>query len=433
MTKPKASPKQEIFQSISNLMLGKSSAREQFSGYELPSRFHVVQPQNGIFLIVQELPGQVLQYSTLEAVVSVLVTWSLTLPEEWKDFKLTTSAMEQAAKYWMARREALLTQRVYPVLEKSQPGYCWRRLPYDAQEGPAPCYESIMSHVETNRFAYEAFVGATLDETFERQYYAWLKGAGKDGKGSLMTLKKSIFGDAYGIMPSDPKQQNQFTAAGLVGKRVVAIQDCQYPRIVQTELFMQVTGGDPIRIEDKRKPAYTADVDAMIFVSSNFMPEITGSKAHMRRIILVTFKERTQYDEDERTFKTRLLQEAPFILWRWKEAWRKMKSDHGGMKVDQEITEDVAAATDLKWTSVLERFFIVDTSKRGELRAETFRDILREEARLNDFEIRDFKNYLERHGVKMVQTRDGEKRERIMVGLHRKATASTNSDGTHKF
>lgn len=402
MSKSKAPPKQELLCQMTDVVNHHEDALDQFSGCKpFPKKFHVLEVERGKWRHLEELERKVLKYTTLEAVQKEICNYCTQLPPSFKYFKFDAAKSKEAAQFWSMQDASAFNPKILiaPVLEASQPGYTHHRLDFDAHDMSTPLFDSFMAHVETNQEALLAFIGGLFDPKFPRQFYLWLTGPGGDGKGTLLHLLAQIFGDAYTSLSSDPRQQNQFYTSSLVGKRIAAFQDCINPRVVQSEIFMQITGGDDVRIEEKGLKAYNAKIDAMVIVSSNLEPALTSSEAHQRRAVICQMRKRDHLDGPKSTYRDRLWEERAGILWKCKEAWRKMREEHGDFVAQTEVARNVAEEYETKWASLLERYFVLNLNNSGILRCNDFHTIMTERAKLNDFEIGDFKRYLQRRGV----------------------------------
>jgi hypothetical protein len=390
-------------------------------GVAFKRRFHVLEVERGVYRFLEQLPNQVMAYTTEQAVVNALIDFTAELPgdDDWKHYKLSASKIGSVVAYWLGLPEALFTQKIVPVLEKSQAGFCWHRLAVDAKEGPCPLFDSFLRHVTTNQEAFLAFAGGTLDPEFRRQFYLWLRGDGGDGKGTFMRFMRHVYQNAYAAMPSSTKAlESQFLSSGIVGKRIAAFQDCHNPKLVQSEFVMQLTGGDPLRIEPKGKDAYTTDVDALVIVSSNFKPNFTNSPAHIRRAVICEMAPREELDGDPQTYESRLWEEIPQILWKCKEAWRVMKLEKGGFVADHEAARDVADEAEQKFAYVFNKYF-TPSKDAPSIKQYALCGFISEREKMQPFEYGQFKRYLLRQpGVAIDFDRvPGAARQRLWHGL----------------
>ena len=411
---------QEVADNLAHLANRTALAREVFGDVIFKQRFGVLEPDAGVYRYIEILPNKVVRYTTEKAIKHAFIACIAELPEDYFPYKIAADKVRAVVDYWQALPESQFREKIYPVLEKSQEGYCYHRLPFDACEMPTPLFDSFLAHVETNKFALQAFLGGLLDPNFRRQFYLWLWGSGGDGKGTLMRLLHRIFQNAYTVMSSSQKaQESQFFTSSLIGKRVAAFQDCHNPKLVRSEVFMQLTGGDALRIEPKGKDAYVTDIDALAIVSSNDQPNLTNSKAHIRRLIMCEMRQREVLDGDPQTYEDRLWGEVAGIMWKCKEAWKQMKEKHGGMIADQEAAQDVATASEGRFTYITNKYFDIQPGIRSTLKQHDMHGFIAEREHFSDMEYGAFKKYLLRiPGVSILQTGSGEARARVWIGLH---------------
>lgn len=392
-----------------------------FSGARFPRKFYVQEVERGIYRYIEELPGRVMEYTTDEGICAALVDFMNELPAGFEFYKFDKRKAMNAVEYWACLKASRFEHDIAAVLEAHQlDKYCFHRLDFSAAPGKCELFDNFLSRMSTNRKAFCAMIGALFDPNFSRQFYVWLHGPGGDGKGTILRFLKRVFGRAYMALPADFKQHNQFFSSRLVGKRIGAFQDCHNPKLVQSELFMQLTGGDPMMIEEKNKQPYMAELQAVVWVSSNFEPAITGSEAHKRRLVYCKL-EKGDMDGDKTTYSDRLWEERAAIISLCKRAWEDMKREFSDIKAENEITEDLALSTDTRWQRLTERYFVINLEQEGTLRPTDFYAVLHEDARMNDFEVSQYKRYLERYGVLAKRLSTGT-RPRIMHGLHLKET-----------
>lgn len=376
---------------------------------EWKKKFYPVKLDEGNYGIVEELPGKVIKHTRDKAVIRALTKFSKHIPDELQEYKLT-GKYKDVCEFWENSTESFCIDDVKPVLQKSEKGYCFHRLDFDAHEQETPLFDDLLDHIETNKDAFLAFIGMLFDPTAPRQQYLWLHGEGGDGKGSITRFLRRLFGPSYVALQTHEKMINQFYTSRMVGKRVGVFQDCHNPAFVQGEMFMMLSGGDPIFIEPKMVPGYTDDITTMFIFASNDLPRITGSEAHMRRAVICTMRKRTHYNGSKLTYEDRLWEERAGILHKCWKMWLKHKAENGYVIAEQDILKEVSSNTEEKWDSIFHKFFkIVDDEKNG-LSAHIFSDVITNYAKMyNTKEAGDFVKFIERkYGIKKKQYRSGE-------------------------
>lgn len=413
---------QELFHIFSMLMEGGNALTKQLFKDPFPKRYKTYMAAPGKPPIIIEVkPDGVVLETDLKVVASEIVKYCREMDPDHGEHTINYMFDEgkalRVATYWYLAQTPIEPQEVASVRFLSEVGLTWHRTDFDPQDIPTPLFANFRSHILENEFACLAWIGSLFDLKAARQNYLWLRGEGGDGKGVLMRLLKKIFGPSYVAMATDVKN-NQFSNSILIGKRLGGFSDCHNLNYVMSENFMQLSGGDPVRIEQKGKDGYTADINTMFMFSSNNMPNITSSKAHMRRAVIVELKERTEDCGDPRTYETRFYEERAGIVWQAMKAWKEMIDLHGKMVVNNSVGEQVADDFEDKYLSILEKFFVVKMHDSGGDTCSSIYELLRTQAKLNDFEIHHFKAYLNRKGIKILRKQDEGDRRRIYKGLY---------------
>lgn len=377
---------------------------------EYKKKFYPVELGAGIYGIVEELEGKVIRHTRDKAVIKALTQYSNNIPPELQEYKLTPGKFGEVCAHWENSTPSFPIDDVKPVLQKSTPGYCFHRLDFDMAEQETPLFDDMLDHIETNKDAFLAYLGMLFDPSAPRQQYLWIHGEGGDGKGAITRFLKRLFGPSYVALQTHEKMINQFYTSRMVGMRVGVFQDCHSPAFVQSEMFMMLSGGDPIYIEPKGIPGYTDDIQTMFIFASNDLPKITGSEAHMRRAVICTMRKRTYYNGSKSTYEDRLWGERAGILHKCWQMWLKHKAENGCIIAEQEIVQDVASDTEEKWDATFHKFFkVIDDEKIG-LKAHIFSDVITNQARMFDSkEVNLFKKFIARkYKVTLKQHRSGE-------------------------
>lgn len=407
---------QEVYADYAGLINRTASSLAVFDGRTFPHEFVVAQPDRGKYQVAEILPGKVVRWVPIEAVVKAITEFAADLPA--KDFPfhvIDAGRAERAANHWMMQ-SPIFTDTIHPVLQKSQEGYCYHRLDFDAKDIPTPLFDGFLAHMRTNREAFLAWNGSLFDMKALRQTYLWLYGEGGDGKGVWCRFQRRLLAEAFVALNSETKHINQFFTARLVGKRLGIFQDCHSPAFVQSEMFMLLSGGDPVYVEEKGKMGYTTELLTMFMFSSNDLPDITGRKAHRRRAIICEMTPRTTYDGSKADYEDRFWAEREGILFKLLAAWKAMKSKHGEILADQEVVNEVVETSEEVMEHVFRDFFHHrDDAKEG-MRPDEVIGILRVRARMNQsWEHRRFKEFLKRKGIEI--KRENANAPRVYRGL----------------
>lgn len=131
-----------------------------------------------------------------------------------------------------------------------------------------------------------AFIGSIFYPEVQHQQYLYLWGEGSTGKSTLTRLLSSILGTACHFDTFDD-MQNRFWTSAFVDRQLLVFPDTNAAAAMQSGLFKQLTGGDPLRIEVKNAGVYSKRFEGKVIITSNFAPVIKSDVADQRRIIVV--------------------------------------------------------------------------------------------------------------------------------------------------
>lgn len=234
-----------------------------------------------------------------------------------KDFAFSCEERAKVAKALLDNYPYIKESSVPSFRFKSEPGFCFSRMPFDPAPGPAPCWEKIRDSVsmpsmfDTLRwFIGEIFRNENLEETMKEKIL-WIYGKGGTGKGSLLTMLYKAFGPAYGIVPGQQARDKYWTSS-LFGKRIAVGDDMNDTYILENEEIKRISG----KMLTERRGMHSAPVPHLFLLqfifTSNFKPHFTNEDHQSRRLLYVEFKERTGPVDPE--FKNNLVKESAAII-----------------------------------------------------------------------------------------------------------------------
>lgn len=228
-------------------------------------------------------------------------------------FQLTARECEAAVDYWCYSTEPAQTPRVFSWPDEE--GLTFTRLPWRAEPGPTPTWDRLLKRM-SNTAAFCAWLGSIFDRESANQQYVWIMGEGNDGKGALNRFLRRVFGPGYQSKQPPGRHGDKFWTHGLLGKRLVVFPDCNDTEFVTSGLFKSLTGGDPVSVEVKGAMAYTAKLDAKYLIVSNERPDLSSSRADLRRVIYCEMEERSKGSADDLDFEEKLWREGGAFLSR---------------------------------------------------------------------------------------------------------------------
>lgn len=251
---------------------------------EFPVRFHTVEVEDGVPLIVEEGTDGVCKFSCLENVAHHILRYvTRQLSGETEAYAWTAQQAIACSKFW----HMMTTPKKMPdaILWDDESGRCFHRMPWSRQgrDELPPTWAEIMSRLSNSK-AICQWIGSIFDPLSDLQQYVWIYGTGQNGKGCILRFfDKALCGSYSSQQP--PARDDKFWTSGLKGRRLVAFPDCNNVTFVTTGLFKSLTGGDAQRIEEKGKQPYTCHLPCKFLYMSNARPALSSEMADVRRAI----------------------------------------------------------------------------------------------------------------------------------------------------
>jgi hypothetical protein len=228
---------------------------------------------------------------------------------------MSAEALERTRKLWLAMAKPVQT-KFLTLGWKSETRISLHKMDFDPfpvpdPESACPLFCELMGRT-TNNVTLMAWIGSLFDPQSQRQQYAWIYGAGENGKSALARVLLAALGPV-GASEKPPTQDAKHWTCGLSNKRLVVFPDCNNVSFVTSGDFKQLTGEDPVRMEPKGKPVHYEDIDAKFLIISNDRPRISSSKADMRRILFFSIADIPPESRFE-NYEHRLAIEMPAIM-----------------------------------------------------------------------------------------------------------------------
>jgi hypothetical protein len=391
-------------------------------------RYHIWLTPDGTRLVLREDEGQVIRLATADDLAADILTYAheICLPISYR-YALTQEQSISAAKFW-AYATPPLGESPATVRWASDPGLCWRRLPWDrpepADENQCPLFREMWARMSNNRFVL-AWIGSLLDPGSDRQQYVWLRGPGFSGKSSLGRFLADVFGPACSAQHEAPDPKNQFWTSELIGRRLVIFPDFGQPSWPNSGKFKALTGDDSIRIERKYKEAYSAKLTCKFLFLTNEMPHINADRADLRRIILSEIA--PVLGTPDPRYQAKLWQEGAHFLGRCCEVYDELTA--GGTEI---LTPDQTDAT--TWAETVDEEYEVFTEKSfvmSDSSSITRRQLWNTMGGMKEWTRRDKIKYIQwlqdKYGIRKRATREGAKVFHAYHGI-RQATQPGDAD-----
>lgn len=394
--------KSDLYLAIARAIDGRPGALPSF-----PRRFHIVEPEQGVRLVLEELDDGVVRYIKAEAVAAAILRYTVNDLANREAYKWDVRQARAAMEFWLSYIDPIPEPPA--VLWAEEHGLTFSRLPWcyapDFDGNATPLFNELFGRI-SNASALIEWIGSLFDPEADRQQYAWLYGAGGDGKGALARFLARVFGRAYrSVQPPAPAERHW--TAGLVGARLVVFPDCNAYGFPASGLFKVLTGGDSVPVERKYEDAYSAQLTAKFMFLSNERPQLSSERADMRRALYCEVE--AIKAEVDPAYEKRLWDEGGAFLSTCIHNYRTGYPHGGPIRID---TDELEA-----WVDVIEEDFsaLVETHLVLGVDERCFQTQWVEwcKANFKDSRVkRQFMAYLERkHDVRM------HKRERLTVRL----------------
>ena len=178
-----------------------------------------------------------------------------------------------------------------------------------------------------------------------------MQGEGNDGKTILF---KALFpGQLLGIANDDDILRNdKFMFANIWDRPATLVGDSKAVNLMMLGTMHRLTGRDKIGVEYKHGARFTAEYQGVVFVSSNAVPNIEGTRANLSRLTIVQFEKGPWKDDLENLLR----QELPALLHRARDAYAVRCPRHFDIELNarsQELLEEATGNETDTWTAAL--------------------------------------------------------------------------------
>jgi putative DNA primase/helicase len=161
-------------------------------------------------------------------------------------------------------------------------------------------YLSEVLNQDIHNLVYELF-GYSLIQTNKYQKAFFLLGNGDNGKSVLINLLKEFIGDDnYSSVTFKNIDEHKFMIARMKNKLLNLCADISSQYIKETETFKNITGNDPVEIEEKGKEPETVTLFCKLIFSCNELPKtVDKSEGFLRRLIIIPFLKKIEEEKKD--------------------------------------------------------------------------------------------------------------------------------------
>ena len=277
--------------------------------------------------------------------------------------------------------------------------------------GDCPTWDEFINKCGPNGEALKAFIWGLFEKDNRSQQYIFMKGIGRDGKGSLIRWLDKIFNSQLVGLDANDKHW----PAACVGKRIGAFNDINATSLVMSAMFKQITGGDKVSIQQKYEKSFSTSIDTKFILSTNMPISISGSDADRRRAILIKMSPTKTHVPG---FEDKLFADTSAFLFKCKLAYSNLFDvERQTIRCDYSFFDAESENFEEKHEVLFAQGFILD--ERSTISAVDFRIQLKS-LQADDQQVGHFKEWLERtHSIKKTKLTTGT-RSSVYIGLKAK-------------
>lgn len=316
--------------------------------------FHTYLNASGTHDLLLEKPGGVVEYASPERLAMAITRWSiLHAPPK---MRLTSRQVVSVATQFQRYKEPLDPQAVAMVRFAGDDGLAFSKVDWRPERGSTPRFDDLMGRISPQPETLEAFIGSIFFEQADREQYALIYGDGGDGKGSLLDMLSATLGPGYHSAQAPDAGNKRFWAHSIRGKRLVGMTDFSKMSFLESDIFKAVTGGDIMACEGKNERQTNHRFNTKFMIMTNDEPDFARSRSNVRRVLYY----QVEPGERDYRFKRELVAEAPHIVHRCIEAYRRLCPDHMPIPYAENEMMYANSTTDIVVDGLLNRFLAID-------------------------------------------------------------------------
>lgn len=173
--------------------------------------------------------------------------------------------------------------------EVKKEDYVTKRLPYDLAPGDIPAWNEVVSTLydEEERRKIEWMIGSIVaGDSKTIQKFVVFYGAPGTGKGTIINIVQMLFDGYWEAFNAKEltSASNAFALEAFKMNPLLAIDhDGDLSKIMDNTKFNSMVSHEPIQINEKNKPLYTARFDTFFIIGTNSAIKFTDSKSGLIR------------------------------------------------------------------------------------------------------------------------------------------------------
>lgn len=289
-----------------------------------------------------------------------------------QDETLSPYLITELAKYWNLYGQNIPDKLVtYGGL--TDDSWALGRSKHRPKEGPMPTWDNFLSRMD-DKEAFAAWIYGVASQRYKGRQVLWLHGAhGEDGKSYVQKIiADEIFPNVTAAMSNSALGEgaSRFMQAEFENRALATWGDCNVATALLREDIKQLSAGregDAARVEKKNKQAYTAQLEAVLWINSNFRPIVTGDNYARSRLLYVNLAMLNEPKDVE--IRKKFVAELPAFLAYGQQCYTERCKDNRKIEqndVANEQIDDMVISSEAEYESILARYFnIVTTATRS--------------------------------------------------------------------
>ena len=325
----------------------------------------------------------------------------------------------ELVKYWLNHSELIEAPKIMGL--PGDDSWCLHRSQYFPDPNvDFPSWQRILDRL-SDPIAFAAWHYGVYTGLYQGRQVLWVQGQhGEEGKSAIARIiGQELYGPAHNAISNASINSNEkrFLNSHFEHAALVIYPDASNRKCLSSEEFKTLAsaGSDPVLIERKGKQAYTAYLNARMWVCSNFSPEVTNDHFMTSRLLYITIAPMVGEKPDP-SVKERLKAELSGFLAFAKKCYEERCKDN--YKIQSDTDNDVKALAEQEFEdfeSFFNKYWQVDTE--SEITASALSSVFRQEGIAETQQQNRFVKWMEKEkGVKK-QKRSSERGRTFYIGL----------------
>ena len=237
----------------------------------------------------------------------------------------------ELVKYWSNHTELIEEPNIMGLPDDDH--WCLHRSQYFPDPNMNyPTWKKILDRM-SDPDAFAAWQYGVYTGCYKGRQMVWMHGEnGEEGKSLIArVIGQQLYGPAHNAISnaSIGSNEKRFLNSFFEHAALVIYPDASNRKCLSSEEFKTLAsaGSDPVLIERKGKPAYTAYLNARMWICSNFSPEVTNDNFMTSRLLYISISPLVDEAPDP-SISERLIAELSGFLAYAKECYEKRCPDN---------------------------------------------------------------------------------------------------------